>query len=223
MSPSTVCRLLRSYGFTRKKIRQVASQRCASLRGAFVAQCHLLDVNMFVWIDETGSDARNRIRKYGYALKGKTPVCHRFLCRGRRTNAIAAISTSGLLTLELTTSTVNWEVFYDFVRGSLIPQMMPFNGTNPCSVAVMDNLSVHHVPEIISLFQQAGILVMFLPPYSPDLNPMEESFSYVKAYLRKHDELLQVVSNPTSIIQSAFYSITVEHCKSWIAHSGYNV
>ena len=86
-------------------------------------------------------------------------------------------------------------------------------GTNPCSVAVMDNLSVHHVPEIISLFQRAGILVMFLPLYSPDLIPMEESFTYVKAYLRRH-KLLQVVSNPTAIIQSAFYSITIQHCKS---------
>ncbi len=156
-------------------------------------------------------------------MRGETPVCHRFLSRGQRTNAIAAISTSGFLTLELTTSTVNWEVFYDFVRGSLIPQMMPFDGTNPCSIAVMDNLSVHNVPEIISLFQQAGILVMFLPPYSPDLNPIEETFSFVKTYLRRHDELLQAVSNPTAVIQSAFDSITVEHCKSWIAHAGYNM
>ncbi len=56
VSPSTICRLLQTYGFTRKQIRQVASQRCAYIRGAFMAQCHLLDVNMFVWIDETGSD-----------------------------------------------------------------------------------------------------------------------------------------------------------------------
>jgi len=67
----------------------------------------------------------------------------------RTKNTIVAIPTSGLL-MELTTSTVNCEVFYDFVCGSLIPQMMPFNGTNPCSVAVMDNLSVHHVPEIVT-------------------------------------------------------------------------
>ncbi len=116
--PSTICRLLRSYGFTRKKIRQVASQRCAILWGAFIAHCHLLNVDMFVWVDETGSDARNCARKYGYALRGTTPVSHRFLCRGQRTNATAAISSSGLIALELTTSSVNRDVFYDFVRGS---------------------------------------------------------------------------------------------------------
>ena len=52
--------------------------------------------------------------------------------------------------------------------------MRTFDGINPASIAVIDNLSVHHVQEITDLFQQAGILLFFLPPYSPDLNPMEE-------------------------------------------------
>ena len=104
-----------------------------------MAQCSLLHVDMFAWIDETRSDNHNHIRKCGYALGGDTPVCHHLLVRGQRTNAIAAISTHGLLTVKLTTSKVNAGVFCDFVSGSLIPHMMPFNGTNPCSVAVMDN------------------------------------------------------------------------------------
>ena len=161
VSPSTVCRLLRTYGFTRKKIQQVASQRCATLRGAFMAQCSLLHVDMFVWIDETGSDARNHIRKCGYALRGETPVCHRLLGRGQRTNAIAAISTRGLLTVEFTTSKVNADVFCDFVSGSLIPQVMPFNGTNPCSVALMDNLAVHHVQKVTDLFHIPSLDLRF--------------------------------------------------------------
>ena len=69
VSPSTVCWLLRTYGF---KIRQVASQRYAALRAAFMAQRSLLHVDMFVWIDETGSDTRNHIQKCGYALRGDT-------------------------------------------------------------------------------------------------------------------------------------------------------
>ena len=59
--------------------------------------------------------------------------------------------------------------------------MMVFDGINPRSVAVMDNLSVHHVQEVLDLFHLAGILVLFLTPYSPDLNPMEEASSYVKS------------------------------------------
>ena len=95
------------------------------------------------------------------------PTYHQFLSRGQRVNAVAAISVTGLQALELTHSTINAHVFFDFVRGSLIPQMMPFDGINPRSIAVMDNLSVHHVEEITDLFQQAGILLFFLPAYSP--------------------------------------------------------
>ena len=82
--------------------------------------------------------------------------------------------------------------------------------------------AIHHVQEVKEVFQQAGILLFFLPPYSPDLNPIEEAFSYVKTYLREHDELLQSITNPMHVIQSAFHSITKNHCKSWINHSGYS-
>ena len=77
-----------------------------------MAHCSLFDPSMFVWIDETGSDAKTNIRKYGYALRG---VTHRILSRGRRVNAMAAFS-SGLVALEHTTTTLNTEVFFDYIR-----------------------------------------------------------------------------------------------------------
>ena len=99
--------------------------------------------------------------------------------------------------------------------------MSPFDGTCPKSIVIMDNCSIHHVEEVRAMFQDAGILVFFLPPYSPDYNPIEEAFSYVKTYLREHDELLQSITNPCTIIRSAFESITPYHCSQWIKHSGY--
>ena len=68
----------------------------------------------------------------------------------------------------------------------------------------MDSCSVHHVNEVREVLRQAGILALFLPPYSPDLNPLEEAFSYIKQYLRKHDELLQAIRDPTDVIMQAF-------------------
>ena len=222
VSPPTICRLLHSYGITRKKIRQVALQRSYSLRGAFRAQCSLFDPDVFVFVDETGADHRSHIRKYGYALRGVTPEYKRpFQGHGQRVNAMIGISTIGVIAMEMTSSSVNTEIFFDFVRGTLIPNMQQFNGSNPRSIVVMDNLSVHHTAEVVGLFDQAGIPIFFLPPYSPDLNPAEECFSYVKAYLRKHDSLLQIIPDPTPIIKAAFQSVTTEHSKSWIQHSGY--
>ena len=221
IAPSTICKLLKRYGITRKKIRQVARQRCNALRGAFMAQTFLFNREMFVWVDETGTDKRDQLRKYGYALRGTTPVYHRFLSRGDRINAIAAITSSGLLTVELTKATVNGDNFFDFIRGTLIPHMRPFDGVSPHSILIMDNCSVHHVNEVREVLQQAGILVLFLPPYSPDLNPLEEAFSYIKQYLCKHDELLQAIRDPTDVIMQAFQSITAKHCNSWISHAQY--
>ena len=57
--------------------------------------------------------------------------------------------------------------------------------------------------------------------YSPDLNPAEEAFSYIKGYLKKHDTLLQCGVSLTDIIQAGFDSITTTQCQSWITHSGY--
>ena len=221
LSAATICRLLKRYGHTRKKVRQVAQQRCAALRGHFMAHISLYTCESFVWIDETGSNKKDHIRKYGYALRGVTPVYHRLLCRGERYNAIAAISCTDVLALEVRKGSINGTLFYDFLRGELFPKMQTFPGPN--SVAIMDNCSIHHVQEVHDLAKQLGIVLFYLPPYSPDYNPIEESFSYVKSYLRKHDELLQSIPNPTCIIKAAFDSITSDHLMSWVSHAGYNV
>ena len=79
-----VCRLLKKHGHTRKKIHQIAKQKYATLREKFMAHISLFDGEAFVWLDETGTDRRDQLRKYGYALRGVTPVYHRILIRGDR-------------------------------------------------------------------------------------------------------------------------------------------
>jgi transposase len=81
--------------------------------------------------------------------------------------------------------------------------MLPFDGQNPTPIVVMDNCSIHHVAEAKSKLEDAGILLIYLPPYSPDpdpdLNPIEEAFGYVKGYLRSHDDIAAAFPNPTPI------------------------
>ena len=78
VSPPTVCRILHKHGLTRKKIQQVALQRSAITRAKFMADMQFFHTNQIVWLDETGCDRRDQIRKYGYSLRGERPVCHRF-------------------------------------------------------------------------------------------------------------------------------------------------
>ena len=99
---------------------------------------------------------------------------------------ISAVALKGVIALEMGGGTYNGDRLLEFLAGTLIPEMLPFDGSNARSVLVLDNCSIHHVASIKDLLQTAGIVTMFLPPYSPDLNPAEELFSY---YLKEHDEL----------------------------------
>ena len=218
---STICRFLHKCGFTRQKLRTVALQQDQFLRQQFMCDMSVYSTNMFIFIDETGSDNRNALRRYGYSLRGKTPVNHALLVRGERVSAIACMSSTGLLDVKTITGTSDGDAFYDFVHTNLLPHLMPFNGTNPHSVVILDNCSIHHVPEVAKSIQDVGALLIYLPPYSPDLNPIEELFSKVKKVM-KSSEMDQ--NDIETLLLASFASVTTEDCIGWIRHTGvYNM
>ena len=219
VSPSTVCRVLRKNGYSRKKIQQRAKQRSIAYRGDFMAHALQYPHTFFVWADEMGTDRRDQLRQFGYALRGERAICHRILTRGTRVSAMAAMTADGVLAYDLTTGSVTAEKFFDFLRGSAIPNMQPFPGQN--SILVLDNCSIHHAHDVETLLYSLGIPVLFLPPYSPDYNPIEELFSFVKSYLKRHDDIIQATNDPLPIIHSAFQNVTKSKCEGWISHSGY--
>ena len=221
VSAPTVCRLLAGYGFTRKKVQAIAKQRSDKFRGAFIAEMHCYSRDQLVWVDEMGCDRRDYVRRYGHALRGQVPVCHRLLHRGQRYSSIAALSSEGIVAVESHTGSTNADNFADFVRGSLIPQLHSYDGESPRSVVIMDNCTIHHTHAVLDLFTEAGIVVIFLPPYLPDLNPVEETFSYIKYYLKQNHELLEVLLDPTPVIKAAFDSVTPQLAGSWITDCGY--
>ena len=107
---------------------------------------------------------------------------------------------------------MNGQIFTDFIKYSLIPLLRPFNCCNPNSIVIMDNASIHHVYEVSELISQTGALLHFLPPYSPDLNPVEQVFSKVKAIMKEND---QIFSEPRVLLIMAFDMITENDCKEY--------
>ena len=79
ISSSTVCRLLKKHGFTRKKMRY---QRSSQFRAEFMAEVVQYRREQLVWVDETGCDCKDGMRKYGYAIRGETHQLHRLLAWG---------------------------------------------------------------------------------------------------------------------------------------------
>ena len=213
--------LYNSQKWINKKVQQVALQRSVAYRAAFMSEALLFRKEMFVWVDETGCDRRDQVRKYGYALRGERLVYHRFLYRGTRLSAIVAMTCEGVMAKELTVGAIDGSKLSNFLRGKLIPKMQPFDGESKHSILIVDNCSIHHVQEVKDLLRDTGILYFFLPPYSPDLNPVEELFSYIKYYLREHDLVLESMTSMIPVWNAAFYSVRAQQCKGWIEHAGY--
>ena len=220
VSLSTICRFLHDNGFTRKKLQKVALQQDKFLREQYISDVSVYSRDMIVFVDETGADKRNTLRKYGYSLRGKTPRSHELLVRGERVSAIACMSCTGLLDVKTVRGTANGDTFYDFVQTHLLPNLMPFDGRNPHSVVVMDNCSIHHVQEVVTSIQDVGALVHFLAPYSPDFNPIEELFAKVKAELKAREPQMQHITDLHVLLLAAFNTVTPEDCNGWVNHCG---
>lgn len=219
---STICKTLKHMGCTRQKIQHIALQRSDECRARFMAEISMYDPSMFIWIDETGCDKRNSTRKMGYSIRGITPRDHRILVHGTRYSGIGVMSLEGLHDVQIVEGTVNGDKFADFVTNTLIPILNPFNGTNPLSVVIMDNASIHHVDEVTDLIEStAHAKVIFLPPYSPDLMPLEEVFSKVKCVLKANDQIFQACTAPRAMLAMAFGMVTTEDCFGYVHHCGY--
>ena len=131
-----------------------------------------------VYLDESGF-AVDSPRTHGYARRGKR--CHStkdWHAKGRL-NAIGAIVGFALLTVCLFDCNIDSDIFYAWLADDLLPK------APSGSVIVMDNAAFHKRSDMIGIIEGAGHIVLFLPPYSPDLNPIEQKWAQVKAIRRR--------------------------------------
>lgn len=129
-------------------------------------------------MDESGF-AHDSPRTHGYAPIGQRCMgLHNWHAKGR-TNVIGALLGSTLLTATLFSCSINADVFSAWLASDCLPKL-----TQP-SVIVMDNASFHKRSDSKRLIEQAGHTLLFLPPYSPDLNPIEHKWAQAKAKRRK--------------------------------------
>ena len=197
-------------------LQVTALQQDEFLRQQFMSEVSVYSPEMLVFIDETGTDRRSLVRKYGYSMRGKPLKNHTLFLRGERASAIACISMAGLLDVKTLTGTSDGDAFYSFVHTNLLQHLMLYNGINPHSVVIMDNCSIHHVPEVVKAIQDVGALIHFLPPYSPDFTPIEETFSKVKQSLKSIEKEVTHTSDIETLLLLGFLQVTPEDCCGWI-------
>jgi transposase len=141
-----------------------------------------------VYVDESGCDRRVGFRRTGWSPLGVTPVQIAKFHRGQRYQILPAYSQNGILLSRIFQGTTDSAMFEDFIE-----QLLHHCGRypQPNSVLVMDNASSHRSERIEQMCHAAGVKLLYLPPYSPDLNPVEEFFAELKAFVKRNWKLYE--------------------------------
>ena len=171
-----------------------------------------LDIPNTYWLDESSVNCA-MTRVYGRALSHERVVDYVPDVRFERTSIISAVGVKGVIAPFVFRGTLNQEVFKVYVDEILAREHKQGD------TLVLDNARVHTVKGVMQSLIDKGIKVIFLPKYSPDLNPIEFAWSKVKTYLKKEkarnmDDLLKVIPEALDYISST-------DIKGWISHCGY--
>lgn len=117
--------------------------------------------------------------RYARALIGERALASRPVNRGKNISIVGAVRLSGVVAISAFEGAINVDKFLCFLERDLLPF------TRAGDIIVMDNLSVHRDSRVVARIQQANVRVVFLPPYSPEFNPIELYWSSFKQMLRR--------------------------------------
>ena len=172
-----------------------------------------LDPERLVFIDETWAST-NMARRFGRAPRGERlrigiPHGH-----WKTTTFVAGLRLEGMVAPFVLDGPINRAAFETYVAKVLVPELKPGD------VVVMDNLSSHKGPRVREMIEAAGANLRYLPPYSPDFNPIENAFAKLKALLRRAGE--RTVEGLWTTIGSLLDAFRPNECANYFAAAGYD-
>ena len=191
-----------------------SSERDEQRRGAFKEYVRNIVAQRFVFVDECSTNiALSPI--YARAPKGQRALGKAPRNWGKNISLVCAIDHQGVKPCISVQGAVDTRAFESYLEHFLVPNL------KRGQIVVMDNLSVHKSSRAQRIIEEAGATLLFLPPYSPDYNPIEEAFSKVKAILRKagarsREALLEATGQ-------ALDAITTEDIRGFYADCGYRL
>lgn len=171
-----------------------------------------MDPERFVFLDETGA-ATNMIRRYGWGPRSERLVDATPHGHWRTTTLIAGLRSTGLVAPLVLDGPMTGKAFLAYVGQFLVPTLTRGD------VVVLDNLAAHKVAGIREAIRATGASLLYLPPYSPDLNPIEQAFAKLKALLRK--AAARTREDLWTTIGRLLSTFTPTECRNYLANSGY--
>lgn len=172
----------------------------------------LHDARQYVFVDESGV-VTDLIRRYARSLRGLrisdyTPCGH-----WQAHTVVAALRTTELSAAAVFDGPIDAVTFVAYVEQVLVPTLRPGD------VVVLDNLPAHKHPDVRAAIERVGALLRFLPPYSPDFNPIEQAFAKLKAFLRAARP--RTFEQICDLIAAALHLFQPEECANYVRHCGY--
>jgi len=171
-----------------------------------------MDFNRLIFLDESGAKT-NMTRQYGRSPQGKRLFDSVSGSQWNTTTMVSAIRLDGVVTAMVTQGAMNTLLFHGFVEKFLAPELRPGD------IVVMDNLSSHKANCVAEAIEAVGAEVWYLPPYSPDFNPIELMWSKVKNLLCGYAARTKRTLN--TAIGKALTAVTKEDIAGWFVHDGY--
>jgi transposase len=184
----------------------------ARRRAWFTGQLDL-DPDRLVFIDETGASTK-MARLYGRARRGercRAPIPHG---HWKTTTFVGALRRSGLTAPMVLDGAMHGTAFIAYVEQALVPTLKPGD------IVIMDNLPAHKPLAVREAIENAGASLRFLPPYSPDFNPIENAFAKLKAILKKI--AARTIDELWTAIGQAITTFTPAECANYFNAAGYD-
>jgi transposase len=172
-----------------------------------------LDATRLVFLDESGVTT-DLLRRYGRCLRGQRLVDHAPFGHWQTYTILAALRLDGLTAPAVFDGPIDNPTFLAYVEQILAPSL------GPGDIVVLDNLAVHKQPAVRAAIEQTGAALRFLPPYSPDFNPIEQAFAKLKAFLRAARP--RTFDDVCRLFATAIGLFTSTECANYLRHCGYS-
>jgi transposase len=173
-----------------------------------------VEAQRFVFVDEMGTNT-SLSGLYAWAPKGRRALCSVPRNRGKNTTLLASITTEGMGPCLAVVDSTTKVVFEAYVERVLCPSL------SKGQVVVMDNLTAHKGERVKELIEQRGCELLYLPPYSPDFNPIEEAFAKIKGLLRKAEARTR--ETLVEAMGRAISAVTALDAHGFFEHCGYSI
>jgi len=174
----------------------------------------LRDVRHYVFLDECGV-ATDLLRRYGRSPRGERLHDHTPCSHWETQTVIAALRLEGLTAPAVFDGPIDNVSFLAYVEQILAPSLRRGD------VVVLDNLAVHKQAAVRAAIEQVGAHLRFLPPYSPDFNPIEQAFAKLKAFLRAARP--RSFDHVLALVATALGLFTPSECRNYVRNCGYRV